>query len=132
MFQKKAITKKGVHGRMIVFKKLRNKYVIWHANRVKIPKFTSSIIVRKKAIFSGRVQKVGFRLEIYCIARRMKLTGWVRNLNDGSVEAELQGEESQINFLVNCMRSLKRASVKKLTIIDLPIREGEESFTIVE
>ena len=117
---------------MIVFKKLRNKYVIWHANRVKIPKFTSSIIVRKKAIFSGRVQKVGFRLEIYCIARRMKLTGWVRNLNDGSVEAELQGEESQINFLVNCMRSLKRASVKEMTITDLPITEGEGNFTIVE
>ncbi|MCM3038753.1 acylphosphatase [Paenibacillus motobuensis] len=117
---------------MIFFKKLRNKYVIWHANRVKIPKFTSNIIVRKKAVFSGRVQKVGFRLEVYCIARRMKLTGWVRNLNDGSVEAELQGEGSQTNFLVNCMRSLKRASVKNLTIIDLPIREGEESFTIVE
>lgn len=117
---------------MIVFKKLRNKYVIWHANRVKIPKFTPSCIVRKRVVFSGRVQKVGFRLEIYCIARRMKLTGWVKNLSDGSVEAELQGEESQINFLVNCMRSLKRASVKNLTIIDLPIREGEESFTIME
>ncbi|WP_052759588.1 acylphosphatase [Paenibacillus sp. DMB20] len=117
---------------MNVFKKLRNEYVIWHANRVKLPKFGAGNIVRKKAAFSGRVQKVGFRLEIYCIARRMKLTGWVKNLKDGSVEAELQGEESQIDFLVNCMQSLKRASVKKMTIIDLPIREGEESFTIVE
>ncbi|TVX96305.1 acylphosphatase [Cohnella terricola] len=117
---------------MGLFKKLRNKYVIWHANRVKFPEFTPSIIVRKKAAFSGRVQKVGFRLEIYCIARRMKITGWVRNLKDGSVEAELQGEQSHIDFLINCMRSLKRASVKKMAIIDLPIREDEESFTIVE
>ncbi|OPA73074.1 acylphosphatase [Paenibacillus selenitireducens] len=90
------------------------------------------MIVRKKVVFSGKVQKVGFRLEIYSIAQRMKLTGWVKNLKDGSVEAELQGEEVKIDFLVNCMRSLKRASVKNMTIIDLPIREAEESFTIVK
>jgi len=117
---------------MSIFKKLRNEYVIWHANRVKLPKFTPSMIVRKNVVFSGKVQKVGFRLEINCIARRMNLSGWVRNLKDGSVEAELQGEESHIDFLVNCMRSLKRASVKNMTINDLPIREGEESFAIVE
>lgn len=45
---------------MSVFKKLRNEYVIWHANRVKFPEFSPSIIVRKKAVFTGRVQKVGF------------------------------------------------------------------------
>jgi acylphosphatase len=116
---------------MSVFKKLRDEYVISHANRIRFPKFISSTLVRKKVTFSGRVQKVGFRLEIYCISQRMKLTGWVKNLKDGSVEAELQGEESQIYFLVNCMQSLKRASVKKMTITDLPISEGEENFTIV-
>lgn len=70
-------------------------------------------------------------MEIFCIAERMKLTGWVKNLEDGSVETELQGEESQIYFLVNCMQSLKRASVKKSTMIDVPISKGEENFTIV-
>ncbi|WP_028544333.1 acylphosphatase [Paenibacillus taiwanensis] len=117
---------------MSVFKKLRNEYVMWHANRVKLPTFTPGHIVRKNVAFSGKVQKVGFRLEIYCIARRMKLTGWVRNLKDGSVEAEIQGEESHIDFLVHCMQSLKRASVKNVIIIDVPIKEGEESFTVVE
>lgn len=117
---------------MGVFKKLRNEYVIWHANRLKLPNVTSSIIVRKKVTFTGRVQKVGFRLEIYCIAQRMELTGWVKNLKDGSVEAEIQGEELKIDFLVNCMKSLKRASVKEMTIIELPNIEGEENFAIVE
>jgi len=117
---------------MSVFKKLRDEYVIWHANRIKFPKFLSSNIVRKKVTFSGRVQKVGFRLELYCIAQRMELTGWVKNLQDGSVEAELQGDESQISFLVDCMQSLKRASVKKKTIMNLPIREDEKNFTIVK
>jgi len=123
---------KGARGRMGVFKKLRNEYVIWHANRLKLPNVTSSSIVRKKVAFTGRVQKVGFRLEIYCIAQRMKLTGWVKNLKDGSVEAEIQGEELKIDFLVNCMQSLKRASVKKMAIIELPNIEGEENFAIVE
>jgi acylphosphatase len=117
---------------MSFLKKLRDNYVISHANRIKFPKFNSNSKIRKKVIFSGRVQKVGFRLEIFCIAERMKLTGWVKNLEDGSVEAELQGGESQVLFLVNCMQALKRASVKKLTIIDMPICESEENFTIVK
>jgi len=117
---------------MSVFKNLRNGYVIWHANRIKLPDVTSNNIVRKKITFAGRVQKVGFRLEIHRIAQRMGLTGWVRNLADGSVEAEIQGEELHINFLVTCMKSLKRASVKKVTIVELPIRKREEDFTIVK
>ncbi|WP_211750227.1 acylphosphatase [Paenibacillus sp. Marseille-Q4541] len=116
---------------MSTFKKLRDEYVIWHANRIKIPAFSSSATVRKKVIFSGKVQKVGFRLETCCIAQRLNLTGEVKNLKDGSVEAELQGGEIQISFLIKCMQSLKRASVNKLTILELPIREGEANFTIV-
>ena len=116
---------------MNIFKKLRNDYVLWHADRIKFPNFHSGPIVRKKVVFSGRVQNVGFRLEIHHIAQRMELTGWVKNLEDGSVEAELQGEESKIQFLIECMQSLKRASVNQLTMSDLPINEDEENFTIV-
>lgn len=115
---------------MSVLKKLRNDYVTWHANRVKIPDFKPSKMVRQKAVFAGKVQKVGFRLELSRIAQRMKLTGWVRNLADGSVEAELQGQKLHIDFLVKCMQALKRASVNQLTITDLTTIEGEDSFTI--
>ncbi|WP_406765993.1 acylphosphatase [Candidatus Clostridium radicumherbarum] len=125
-------TVRGVHRRMNFLKKLRNSYVIWHANHIKFPEFNSNSIIRKKVIFAGRVQKVGFRLEIFCIAEKMKLTGWVKNLEDGSVEAELQGGEAQILFLVNCMQFLKRALVKKMAMIDVPICESEENFTIVK
>lgn len=117
---------------MNVFKKVRNNYVIWHANRIQLLDLPSSPVVRKQVVFSGRVQNVGFRLEIYTIAERMRLTGRVRNLNDGSVELEVQGEEQQISFLVHCMQSLKRASVKKVTMSDLPSNESEKDFTIVK
>lgn len=116
---------------MHVLKKLRDGYVIWHANSIKLPPFTSSNRVRKNIVFSGKVQKVGFRLELFRIAERLNFSGWVKNLEDGSVEAELQGEESKIHFLVNCMQSLKRASVKNVNITDVPVTEDDENFKIV-
>src|SRR5690606_31862078 len=117
---------------MKALKRLRDDYVIWHANHINIPDFESSTVVRKKVIFSGRVQKVGFRLELFTLAQRLRLTGWVKNLEDGSVEAELQGEESKVDFLIKSMKSLKRASVKKCDAINIPISRNREDFTIVD
>lgn len=122
--------KKGINY-MNVLKKLRDNYVIWHANSIKVPEFKPSTVVRKKVIFSGRVQKVGFRLELYTIAQRLNLTGWVKNLEDGSVEAELQGEEQKVDFLIKAMKSLKRASVKQCKITDMEIRKKENDFSIL-
>ncbi|WP_053365688.1 acylphosphatase [Bacillus sp. FJAT-27245] len=117
---------------MNALKRLRDKYVIWHANSIDFPDFNSSIIVRKKVIFSGRVQKVGFRLELFTLAKRLKLSGWVKNLEDGSVEAELQGEVSKVDFLIKSMKSLKRASVRECDVINIPISKTGKDFAIVK
>lgn len=53
---------------------------------------------RKHVIFKGRVQGVGFRYYCLGIARRMKLTGWVRNLYNGDVEMEVQGDSKDIEM----------------------------------
>lgn len=47
--------------------------------------------VRIRLLFSGTVQGVGFRWTNQALAREAGLTGWVRNLDDGCVEMELQG-----------------------------------------
>ena len=57
-------------------------------------------VVRKHIIFYGRVQDVGFRYFSVYKARLLGLAGWVKNLDDGSVEMEVQGKESEIDMLI--------------------------------
>ena len=54
-------------------------------------------VIRKRYVFRGRVQGVGFRYTAKQLARSMNLTGWVRNEYDGTVIMEIQGRETLIN-----------------------------------
>jgi acylphosphatase len=51
---------------------------------------------RLHAIVRGRVQGVGFRATTQHEARRSGLGGWVRNLPDGSVEVDAEGDEATL------------------------------------
>ena len=48
----------------------------------------------------GRVQGVGFRFSAFDEARRLGLTGWVRNTHDGAVELVAEGDPQQLQRLV--------------------------------
>ena len=49
---------------------------------------------RLHVIVEGRVQGVSFRYYTALTARRYNLTGWVRNLPDGTVETVAEGEQT--------------------------------------
>ncbi len=53
---------------------------------------------------SGRVQGVGFRYFTRIQARRRKVTGWVRNHPDGSVEAYCEGEQEILRELAEILK----------------------------
>ncbi|CUN50173.1 acylphosphatase [Mitsuokella jalaludinii] len=48
---------------------------------------------------TGRVQGVGFRMFVQQHASELGLTGWVRNMEDGSVEMEIQGDPEKVDKL---------------------------------
>jgi len=54
-----------------------------------------------KIIISGQVQGVGFRAWIIRQAEARNLSGWVRNLSDGTVEALFSGEEGEVEKILD-------------------------------
>ena len=59
-------------------------------------------------IVDGRVQGVGFRFFCTMNARILDLTGWVRNMDNGMVEMEVQGEEIAIEKFIKTIRKGNR------------------------
>ena len=104
-------------------KSIRTRYVIRQVQQAAIPAFAPSEIRRYRVLFSGRVQKVGFRLETTELARRLGLTGFCKNLPTGDVFAEFQGEADRIHFLISFMESLKRIHITGKTTEELPLQE---------
>lgn len=107
------------------------KYIKYQIKRKEIPDFTSSKEVRYYVIFYGGVQGVGLRLEISELAKRLKLTGWIKNLKDSTVEAEFQGEKDIVNYLLDFMRTHKRIQIDNIDVNKIINKKDEISFEIV-
>ena len=79
--------------------------------------------IRKHMIFYGRVQGVGFRYYAVNKANQLGLTGWVRNLPDGSVEMEAQGYEEQIDELIIFLQNRTYIWIERLDARSIPLEE---------
>ncbi len=55
---------------------------------------------RIRIIVAGKVQGVFFRQALKVMAKKNDVFGWVKNLNDGRVEAVLEGAEEKVSRLV--------------------------------
>ena len=74
-------------------------------------------MVRAHVFVSGRVQGVFFRRETEKNAKRHNVTGWVRNLPDGGVEALFEGEKEAVKFVIEfCKRGPPGAYVSNLDV----------------
>ncbi len=66
---------------------------------------------------SGRVQGVFFRDSMRREAQRLRVTGWVRNCSDGSVEAVVQGSQPAVDAMVHwAQRGPERAQVTRMDV----------------
>lgn len=76
------------------------------------------MIVRAHVYVSGRVQGVFFRENTRRLAQKMGVTGWVRNLPDGRVEAVFEGEKEAVRKMIEfCKRGPPAARVDDVEII---------------
>lgn len=86
-------------------------------------------VVRKHYYFDGRVQGVGFRYKAMYLARSLELTGWVRNLYDGRVEMEIQGEEETIRYFLSRLQEDRFISITDMEVEEVRVVQ-ERSFKV--
>ena len=84
---------------------------------------------RVRLTASGQVQGVFFRASTRDEARRLGVTGWVRNLPDGTVRAEAQGPAEAVDALIAfCRQGPGHATVTDLRVEDLAPVADERAF----
>lgn len=78
----------------------------------------------------GRVQHVGFRYTAKYLAGDLDLTGWVKNLHDGSVLMEVQGGTAQLRKFLIQLKSQRHLHIEKSLIAVLPPLPNERDFRV--
>ncbi|GAA5025619.1 acylphosphatase [Microbacterium fluvii] len=85
---------------------------------------------RVHVIVRGEVQGVGYRYTLRMVATQEGVAGWVRNLRDGTVEAELEAHDDAVDAVLAWMAQgppgsrVSGASVSELT------PEGTRGFEV--
>ncbi|MEM5802153.1 MAG: acylphosphatase [Candidatus Aenigmatarchaeota archaeon] len=65
----------------------------------------------------GFVQGVGFRHYIRSFAKKLDIKGWVRNAEDGTVEAIFEGSENSVNKILEfCKKGPELANVSRIEV----------------
>ena len=81
---------------------------------------------------SGFVQGIGFRQFILRQAQDLRLTGWVRNVSDGRVEAVFQGEKDKVERVIAlCRKGPFLAEVKSVDVEWEQSAGNFETFEVV-
>jgi acylphosphatase len=79
--------------------------------------------IRRHVLVKGAVQGVFFRIKVQSLANGLGITGWIKNLPDGDVEAVFEGGESLVVKMVKfCKKGPIGSKVEEIVI-------KEEKFT---
>ena len=97
-----------------------------------VPELMDETRQRIRVVATGHVQGVWYRGSMQDEARRLGITGWVRNRADGSVEAEASGAAAALDRLVAWARVGPRAArVEEVRVEALPDAAADsDDFTI--
>jgi acylphosphatase len=87
------------------------------------------VAIRKRVLYRGQVQGVGFRATAHSIAARHAVGGFVRNLPDGRVELAIEGEPAQVQAVLSELARRMEGFIRETAEQDEPPR-GEREFRI--
>ncbi|MCU1580845.1 MAG: acylphosphatase [Microbacteriaceae bacterium] len=77
-------------------------------------------IARRRVIAGGEVQGVGFRMNARAVAIRLGLSGFARNLPDGRVEVEFEGQNDAVDEFLDWLGHGPRyATVESMEVAEL-------------
>lgn len=82
--------------------------------------------MRKRMIYHGRVQGVGFRYTAATIARQHPVTGYVKNLPDGTVEVVADGSPETVHEFLSDIEEAFRGNI---TDADSQELQPDEEFS---
>ena len=86
--------------------------------------------LQARLTISGRVQGVGFRDWTITTARRLGLSGWVRNRIDGAVEVLIVGDDNAVGEMIDaCRRGPPMARVDNVDIEPVDLDVLPQGFT---
>ncbi|HLX46309.1 MAG TPA: acylphosphatase [Bryobacteraceae bacterium] len=87
-------------------------------------------LMARRYVISGRVQGVGFRYFAERAAKELGVTGWARNLDDGSVEVHANGTRAALDDFEGRLRSGPSfAEVRGFEVTE-DVETGEREFRI--
>lgn len=89
------------------------------------------MIERRHYIFSGSVQGVGFRYRAKYAARGLGITGYVKNLYDGRVEMEVQGDRDSITRMLVEIEAGSFIHIEDMEVKNIPVISDERDFKVV-
>ncbi len=85
-------------------------------------------MIRKRIVFHGIVQGVGFRYRAHHAADLVGATGWAKNEYDGSVTMEIQGSEEQIDQVILAIERGRFIQIDRMDAKRIPTVTNEYGF----
>jgi acylphosphatase len=86
---------------------------------------------RRRYLFTGRVQGVGFRYTTQRLAGNHPVSGYVRNLDDGRVEVVAEGDPAVLGGFVAAISETFARHIRDIDVSELPAGEPAlEGFSI--
>ncbi|MDM9379896.1 acylphosphatase [Chlorogloeopsis sp. ULAP01] len=89
-----------------------------------------SQLIRAHVFISGRVQGVGYRFATVDTASQLGLSGWVRNLPDGRVEAVFEGVQEVVEEMIRWCHQGPPAAIVKDVVVEYAQPEGLRRFDV--